>query len=196
MLRRERHRNIEFGRRAEPPPLVRDWDEDMDLVEAQPYRRRSLWASPVLWCCLGFLFGAPFWHLIGYWSYLTGSPAAFMTSKLSRPAGEPAATPAKPLAAPSTLSPLRTAQPGRKNGPLAQVNCTALVLDRDSGTVQAAQCKANAPGLAELSGRAKGDLLAQAWPRREEFADAGERAATSPWHITVLESQGGAGPAN
>jgi hypothetical protein len=174
MLERSTLRPIVFGRRtAVPEP------------KAQPSKaaaKSSSWQKSVVFCVLGFLAGAPFWHLIGFWGYLTGTVPSLQTAERPRAVQEAGNTPR------ASASPARATQPGRKATVAAVMNnCTALVLDRSTGATLTAACKALAPVLAEGTVKARGDLLAQAWPQASDVADAGRDPSSSPWHITVVD---------
>ena len=157
----------------------------------------GLWRSSIAWCVLGFVLGAPFWHLIGFWGFLTTTAPIAADADRARATSE-ASVAARPNRA--ATSPLRSAHPGRKGqAHLALAGCTALVLDRASGATLPAGCKANAPALADGVAAVRGDLLAQSWPlpgprtgtRFVDLVDA-DQDTTTPWHVTVIDVQAAA----
>ena len=174
MLERTTLRPIVFGRRTVVPE-----------AKAQPSKaaaKSNSWQKSVLFCALGFLAGAPFWHLIGFWGYLTGTVQSLQTAERPRVVQEAANVPR------ASASPARATQPGRKPTAAAVMNnCTALVMDRSTGATLTAACKALAPVLAEATAKPRGDLLAQAWPQASDVADAGRDPSSSPWHITIVD---------
>ena len=184
---------VVFGRRAVVPEAGESAAQDDG---AAPPRRKWLrpWQSSVIFCLLGFLAGAPFWHLIGFWGYLTATVPGSQQADKTRSIQEAAA----PRDVRPAASPARATQPGLKAPPAALVmnNCTALVLDRTTGATLLAACKAQAPILAEGSLKLRGDLLAAAWPQQTDVADTARDGSASPWHITVIDAQGPSGRAN
>jgi hypothetical protein len=175
MLDKATIRPIVFGRRTVVP-----------AAKAKPSKARATsnsWQKSVIFCLLGFLAGAPFWHLIGFWGYVTGTVSGLQTAERPRAVQEAA------NASRVSTSPARATQPGRKPTTAAvMTHCTALVLDRSTGATLTAACKALAPVLAEGTTKTRGDLLAQAWPQASDVADAGRDPSSSPWHITVVDA--------
>lgn len=114
---------------------------------------------------IGFVAGVAFWHLIGFWSFL--SQMAFNPDPDARRSAElvetpPTATEAQPPAARTPAA--RRAKPGNPDGAGKAVlgafdaNCSALVLDRKAGTVAAAPCLPSRLVLVDAGMRGRQDL--------------------------------------
>lgn len=91
------------------------------------------WMQPASWIAIGFLAGALFWHLVGFWNFV--SKAVFQSDN------NPVATAAKP-SEPPPVQPLTVAvnTRGAKAGKAS--TCVVLVLDRLGGTTRQAPCPA------------------------------------------------------
>lgn len=98
------------------------------------------------WSVIGFLLGAVFWHFVGFWSFvsdvvLAGHPSV----SIDRSRAEVVRIDASQNTAQVT------------DGPLVMASCTALQLDRKTGTISSAVCGADFSGLHGASVRQRED---------------------------------------
>ncbi len=112
-------------------------------IEPAPARRptaseRARFTAPLLWCALGFLSGAIFWHVVGFWGFV--STAVFEGDK-ARPQIAAGTTPLET----GSIDTRKAAATAAKTSPVKSVlACAALTLDRSSGQTSMSACSANA----------------------------------------------------
>ncbi len=118
----------------------------------------SLLASGPLWAVAGFLCGAIFWHMVGFWSFVGGLVAH----------------------GPSAEQRLEAAL-------LAGTNCVTLALDRQSGATHSEPCPAMVAALPDSRRNYRGSLtiearLRLAQPERWSItvSDTADAAEASP----------------
>lgn len=123
-------------------------------------------AQSVKSLALGFVAGVAFWHLIGFWSFI--SQMAFNSDPSSRRVAElvdtpPATAEESSVAAPAPAT--KGSGPSKPDGAGEKVvlgafdaNCSSLVLDRKAGTVAAAPCLPSRLVLVDAGTRARQDL--------------------------------------
>jgi hypothetical protein len=89
--------------------------------------------APIAWGLGGFLIGAIFWHLIGFWSFLSAvvlkGPDTTMSVVIRQ---QPVIVARQQAVRPATLP-----------------NCTVLVLDRSTGLTSGVPCPEHVPMLEE-----------------------------------------------
>lgn len=106
--------------------------------EAAPRKPRRRAHSAIAWAGLGFVTGAIFWHVVGFWT--------FLSNVVLKGATDPVA---KTVLAGAAPSPTATSSTKRKLPTIYLVDaakCTALALDRRSNRTSLAPCPEN--GLA------------------------------------------------
>ncbi len=115
---------------------------------ATPSRPASqLWAA-LLWGGLGFVAGAVFWHLVGFWSFLS----EVVLDRTTGPQAAEASSP--PIGLPAKVVLVDTAR------------CTALALDRRAKLTLAVPCPEDGLALRlEPDNDAREDLAVLAQPR-------------------------------
>jgi hypothetical protein len=104
--------------------------------------RLSSLGAPIAWGLGGFLIGAIFWHLIGFWGFLS---AVVLKG---------------PETAVSVVTRQQPVMVARQEGiqPATLPNCTVLVLDRSTGLTSAVPCPEHLP-LLEEARRGRQDLV-------------------------------------
>lgn len=128
------------GGRQEPADFTADAVTEPE--RAPPANR--LW-----WGALGFVAGALFWHLVGFWSFV--GAVAFNEDPHTS-----VTRPAFPLAVESAIP--QGAQRVEPAGTPADENCSAHALDRATGEVTIAPCHWSPLTLAEGTSSARQDL--------------------------------------
>jgi hypothetical protein len=125
--------------------------------------------SAAAWAVLGFLSGAVFWHMVGFWGFLSEVVLRADVEERGRieeprPAGEVRG---------AGVSPLRAVAPGRRSVAPAEVaNCSAAGISRGSGIATVESCRADAgPWPTPARGRV---------PRREDLAIAPSEPPPQP----------------
>ncbi len=111
-----------------------------------PARRLGL-ASKLAWCTAGFLIGAAFWHVIGFWSFIS-------YVVLGGPGPQATFASARPLAVASIDQVRTSATPATGSRP----SCITLALDRATGRTRREPCDATAPPLPHVAASPREDL--------------------------------------
>jgi len=97
----------------------------------EPYptdnRSQNPWLARVLWIGGGFLAGAVFWHMIGFWTLVS-------TAVMGGPGAEPAKNVA--VVARKTAHPIETGSLRSR-----QIPCATLALNRQRGETQLQPCQ-------------------------------------------------------
>lgn len=123
------------------------------------------WAKNLKSLATGFIAGVAFWHLIGFWSFI--SQMAFNPDPVARRSAELVETPAdrsEEMSAASRAPATKPANPSKPVGPekamagAFDANCSALVLDRKARTVAAAPCLPSRLVLVDAGARGRQDL--------------------------------------
>ncbi len=123
-----------FPRRRDVRPALAAWREGAPRVEA---RRAPLRAARRLldgvgglgWSVIGFLLGAVFWHFVGFWSFVSDVVLA----------GHPSGSVDRSRAEAPQIEASQTAA-DISDAPLVMAWCTALQLDRKTGTISSGAC--------------------------------------------------------
>ena len=174
--------------RADPPPVA------LTARASRPQaprpapraatRRSDSPFAPLIYGGLGFVTGAVFWHMIGFWG--------FVEQALRGPDGPRVRVEQVQLPAPAA-SPAVVAQPAwrLRAAPLAVADCSMFAKPRE-GAAPAMPCPINAAALPEGGNGERGDPLAAGRP-----ASATVRRAPqpSPPSATWMLSVTNAGPA-
>lgn len=100
--------------------------------------------APALWGGAGFVLGAVFWHLVGFWSFV---------SEIVYKGPEGGAS-----VAVVRKNDARSAASEASNGPSAEAFCIALVRDRVSGDTRSAGCTLADRVLPHLGAGVRSDL--------------------------------------
>ncbi len=131
-----------------PAPDVNSLDRQTDEARLS---RAWRWRVALAWGGLGFVAGATFWHLVGFWSFLSEVVLDH------GPKAQAAAMSAPPPQAYSSLPTIVLIDTDR---------CTALLLDRRAKVTVARPCPKSGLALRlETDGGARDDLAALSSPR-------------------------------
>ena len=160
------------------------WQSPANAVAARPRQRR--WHS-LASGLVGFAVGALFWHMIGFWGFVTTVVLKGPIDDRVRTAAEPPLPVVSRELRPS-LSWSRAPARSPKAPQLVQVmpeSCSSLHLDRTVGTTSLIECVATDRPLPEGSAGARGDFLAIA---KSATGDIAPGASASPdWRLTVID---------
>jgi hypothetical protein len=103
----------------------------------------------LVWCTLGFLAGAAFWHLVGFWSFISyvvlGGPEPGSEIFSARPAQVASAD--RLAYSPPVAGKARTG-----------AACVTLALDRVRGETRREPCETSAPALPHVPASRREDL--------------------------------------
>jgi hypothetical protein len=135
---------ISSDRATAPAFAIEDHGSRPPLPVSQ---RRTGIAGKLAWCAAGFLIGAAFWHVVGFWSFISyvvlGGPdgsANFVSPQIVSVASADQAPAPPALAA--------------KGRPA----CITLALDRATGETRPEPCEASALALPHIAASAREDL--------------------------------------
>lgn len=142
-------------------------------VDRPAPKHRADWPSALLWGGGGFVVGAIFWHLIGFWSFVS-------TVVLGDTDHRRATAEAQKGWTTQVIGPPSPARTTSKRTAVA--SCTALAIDRTGGATAAKPCPAGQPPIA-WQASAKADRLASS-----SQTDAAEAAAFSGPQFTPAGS--------
>jgi hypothetical protein len=104
-------------------------------------------ASKLAWCTAGFLIGAAFWHLVGFWSFVSYVVLGGPTPQVSFAS-------ARPLTVASAVQASVPAKPAIGGRP----SCITLALDRSTGKTRPEPCDAAATPLPHVAASPREDL--------------------------------------
>jgi hypothetical protein len=90
---------------------------------------KSLPLAPILWAGSGFLAGAAFWHLVGFWSLISLAVLGI---------NEPSAAKQTPIAERPVTRPIET---GTIRSRPAPASCVSLALNRTLGETRSMPCQ-------------------------------------------------------
>jgi len=115
--------------------MIRGIQADRTGIAGARSQRRDAagWLHPASWVAFGFLAGVVFWHLVGFWDFV--SKAVFRTgpdAPVTVTAKAVVPPPVKPLVAGNARTPAGAHKP----------SCVVLVLDRIGGATRQAACPA------------------------------------------------------
>ncbi len=162
MARRQEHPIRHAAPRQTPAAPFRPAPKRLPSPASE--QRTSSVASAVVWGGSGFVVGAVFWHLIGFWSFVSTVVLGDTDARRTMAEGQKGWS-TQIIGPPS---PVRTTS--RRPSP---PTCTALSIDRASGVTAAKPCPAGSPPTASLNS-GKSDKLATA-----ADTDKAEAAAVS-----------------
>lgn len=158
------------GEGAESIQEARTADGEGDKVRDQgPGRRAAMALSQfrdlprhLLWAGAGFVAGILFWHVVGFWHFV-----AVVMLRGSLPEERAVAVlPPSMITTGSITTGSITPPAGASGRPqpaaAAVPNCSALVLDRRSGTTVIAHCQPQISPVRHVTGNGRGDLGARA----------------------------------
>jgi hypothetical protein len=124
-------------------------NEDDGTHQAPPaIRARMRFAGKLAWSAAGFLIGAAFWHVVGFWSFVSyvvlggPDPATYLASSAR------IVSIASADQAPARPAPATGAHPA----------CVTLALDRTTGETRLEPCEATAVALPHVDASGREDL--------------------------------------
>mgnify|MGYP001210713177 CR=1 FL=1 len=139
-----------------PPATVRE-----PTPQAAPAAAPGRSARPAWWAVGGFLAGIVFWHLVGFWSFVSEivfnqDEAASRFAAIEPLVLPPPSQPRQAAAARGAATP---AGGDAGSAPAAlSANCSALILDRNTGAVRLGPCRPSAQRLVDAGLRGRQDL--------------------------------------
>lgn len=106
------------------------------------------------WAVVGFVAGAVFWHIVGFWHFV-----AVVILKGPDPADQMAANNPVMITTGSITRPAAASDLGAAG--VSVPNCSALVLDRNSGATHLSHCPPRISPVRHVAGAGRGDLGAK-----------------------------------